>query len=82
MSPMEAKEARKETGWHSSVIGSGEPIVVPIFSLILLIGLVSDQGPARTAGVLAALTILAVLVPVFITQLTSRLKLDRPAASE
>jgi hypothetical protein len=82
MSPVPAKEARRQTSWHSSVIGGGEPIVVPVFSLLLLPGLASDHVPAQMAGALAALTVVASLVPVVHHHLTSRLKLDRPAAPE
>ncbi|WP_330306565.1 MULTISPECIES: hypothetical protein [unclassified Streptomyces] len=82
MSPMDAKEARTETSWHSSVIGGGEPIIVPVFAALLLPQLVSDDWPSRVAGVLAALTVVAELAPVVAHQLTARLNLDRPAAPE
>ncbi|MFF1809812.1 hypothetical protein ACFVXW_11755 [Streptomyces sp. NPDC058251] len=82
MSPMEAKEARTQTGWHSSFIGSGEPFIVSVFAALLLPQLVSDQWPARVAGVLAALTVIAELAPVVTHQLAARLKLDRPVTPE
>ncbi|WP_461083451.1 hypothetical protein [Streptomyces deserti] len=82
MSPMTAKEARRATSWRSSVIGGGEPIVVPLFSLLPLLGIASDRGMAQVAGVLAALTIAAELVPVIGHHLVSRVKLDRPLVPE
>jgi hypothetical protein len=82
MSPMGGKDARRATSWHSSVIGGGEPIVVPIFSLFLLPGLASNQVPAQVTGILAALTVAAELVPVIAHHITSRFKLDRPAEPE
>ncbi|MHB9852810.1 hypothetical protein ACSYGO_26725 [Streptomyces krungchingensis] len=82
LSPLRAKEARELTSWRSAVIGGGEPIVVPVFALLLLPPLLSDQWPARVAGVLAVLTVVAELAPVAVHQLASRLKLDKPAAPE
>ncbi|MEU6176397.1 hypothetical protein [Streptomyces coeruleorubidus] len=82
MSPMDAKEARRATGWHSSVIGSGEPIVVPIFSLLPLIGVTSSQAIGQVTGILAALTIAAELLPVLSLHLVSRVKLDRAIEPE
>ncbi|MFE9686009.1 hypothetical protein [Streptomyces sp. NPDC006285] len=82
MSPMSAKEARSETSWHSSVIGGNEPIVIPVFCLLLLPGLASDQATARAAGVLTVLTLVASLAPVLQHHLTSRRKLDRPVAAD
>ncbi|MGW7241668.1 hypothetical protein [Streptomyces sp. NPDC054804] len=82
MAPVDAKEARQKTSWHSAVLGGGEAIVVSLFSVIPLLGLGSDQPLGRVAGVLAALTILAELVPVVAHRLTSRFRLDRPAEPE
>lgn len=82
MSPIPAKKARQATSWHSSVVGSGEPIVVPLFSVIPLIGLTSDRSLAQVAGALAALTIVFELAPVISHQLLSRFKLDRPVGPE
>ncbi|WP_406443248.1 hypothetical protein OHB14_30190 [Streptomyces sp. NBC_01613] len=82
MSPLPAKEARRGTSWRSSVIGGGEPIVVPILSLLPLIGLASTRGIAQVTGALAAMTIVAELVPVISHHLISRFKLDRPVEPE
>ncbi|MFD5537264.1 hypothetical protein ACFWIJ_05245 [Streptomyces sp. NPDC127079] len=82
LAPVDPKRAREKTSWHSTVRGGGEAIVVPILCLIPLLGLDSDQPEARVAGVLAALTILAELVPVVAHRLTSRFQLDRRAEAE
>jgi hypothetical protein len=82
MSPMHAKEARQETSWRSAVVGGGEPVVVPILSLLPLFGLASTGGLAQVTGALATLTIVAELVPVIGHHLISRFKLDRPVAPE
>ncbi|MFF4347708.1 hypothetical protein [Streptomyces sp. NPDC001530] len=78
MSPMNAKEARRQTSWHGSVIGGNELLLVPLFSAPLLAGLWSDEGPARLAGLLSALTIAAELVPAAAGLLLSRFSYDRP----
>ncbi|MHC3474481.1 hypothetical protein ACYF6T_38110 [Streptomyces sp. 7R007] len=82
MAPIDAKEARRETSWHSAVVGDGEVIVVPIFSLIPLAGFGSGHALAQAAASLAALTILAELVPVISHRLNSRCRLDRPIDPE
>lgn len=82
MSPMEGKAARRATSWNDSVVGGNEVIVVPIFSALLLAGLFSDRAPAQAAGALSALTIVAVLGPAIVHQLTSRIAYDRPRVSE
>ncbi|MEW1778008.1 hypothetical protein [Streptomyces sp. NPDC086777] len=82
LAPVDPKRAREKTSWHSTVLGGGEAIVVPILGLIPLLGLGSDQPVARVAGVLAALTILVEVVPVVAHRLTSRFRLDRRAEVE
>ncbi|MFF0204152.1 hypothetical protein [Streptomyces sp. NPDC005017] len=82
MAPLTGKEARRRTNWSVRVVGGGEAIVVPVLALMPLLGLGSDQSPARWAGVLAALTIVAELAPVLGHQLASRFTLDRPAGQE
>ncbi|WP_028805080.1 hypothetical protein [Streptomyces sp. 142MFCol3.1] len=78
MSPMDAKEARDSTNWHSAVIGSNEVLIISIFSLPLLPGILSDRGPALLAGVLSALTIVGELGPAAVDALISRCSYDRP----
>jgi hypothetical protein len=78
MPPMEAKEARAETSWHSSVIGGNELLLIPLFSLLLLAGLFGDDTAWRLAGALSALTIAVELVPPVLSWLISRLSYDRP----
>ncbi|MEH0423985.1 hypothetical protein [Streptomyces sp. B21-083] len=82
MSPMAGKAARRATSWSESVVGGSEVIVLPIFSALLLAGLLSDRAPAQIAGAFSALTIAAVLGPAIANQLTSRLTQDRPHVSE
>ncbi|MZF86805.1 hypothetical protein [Streptomyces sp. SID5643] len=77
MSPMEAKEARKETDWHRAVIGRNELLALPLFSAVLLAGLFSDELPAFLAGLLSALTIAAALVPAMTSALASRFSYDK-----
>ncbi|MEU9554942.1 hypothetical protein [Streptomyces fumanus] len=76
MSPMEAEAARKETDWHRSVIGGKELIVVPFLALVLLTGLFGHTVPVFLAGLLSALTVVAVLGPALVGSLISRLSLD------
>jgi hypothetical protein len=78
MSPMEAKEARAEMSWHSSVIGGNELLIIPLFSLLLLAGLFGDDTAWRLAGALSALTIAVELVPPTLSWLVSCLSYDRP----
>lgn len=82
MSPMEAKEARKETDWHRSVIGRNELLALPLFSAVLLAGLFSDELPAFLAGLLSALTIAAALVPALANALVSRFSYDKVIEKE
>ncbi|MDK1347414.1 hypothetical protein QNO09_29770 [Streptomyces sp. 378] len=77
MSPMEAKEARKEADWHHSVIGRNELLTLSLFSAVLLAGLFSDELPAFLAGLLSALTIAAALVPAGTSALVSRFSGDK-----
>lgn len=77
MSPMDAKEARKETDWHRAVIGRNELLALPLFSAVLLAGLFSDELPAFLAGLLSALTIAAALVPAVGSALGSRFSYDK-----
>ncbi|MFJ8198001.1 hypothetical protein [Streptomyces sp. NPDC096152] len=81
-SPIEGNEARRATSRYSSVIGEGEAIVVPVLSLLFLLGLFSHQLTAQVVGALAALTVIAELGPALGHQFTSRFKLDRPADRE
>jgi hypothetical protein len=76
MSPMEAKAARKETDWHRSVIGGNELIVLPLLAVVLLAGLFGDTVPVFLAGLLSALTMVAMLGPALVSSLASRLSLD------
>ncbi|MET7451253.1 hypothetical protein ABZT03_05005 [Streptomyces sp. NPDC005574] len=78
MSPMAAKEARAETSWTGSVIGGNELMLIPFFSLLLLVGLFADDAAWRVAGVLSALTIVGELVPAAMSRLISYLSYDRP----
>lgn len=78
LSPLEGKEARRETSWHGSVVGGNELLIVPIFSAVLLAGLFSGQAAARLSGVLSALTILGELGPAAAASLRSRLSFDKP----
>jgi hypothetical protein len=78
MSPMEAKQARAETSWHSAVVGGNELLIVPLFSLVLLAGLVGDNAVALLTGLLSALTIVGELVPAAVSFLISRLSYDKP----
>ncbi|POX56419.1 hypothetical protein C3489_05035 [Streptomyces sp. Ru71] len=80
MSPIAAKEARRRTSRHLSVVGGAEVLVVTLYSLIPLAGLASSHGAAFAVGALAALTVLGELGPVIGHQLNSRMKLDRPIA--
>ncbi|WP_157857293.1 hypothetical protein [Streptomyces yerevanensis] len=82
MAAMDGKDIRRATSWQAVVIGGSEPIVIPIFSALLLAGLFSDAVPARVAGILSALTVALVLGPVLAHQLTSRLAYDRPDVAE
>uniref|UniRef100_A0AAU2A185 Integral membrane protein n=1 Tax=Streptomyces sp. NBC_00093 TaxID=2975649 RepID=A0AAU2A185_9ACTN len=82
MAPIDSKAARRATSWNESVIGGGEVIVLPMFSALLLVGLFSDRAPGQAAGVLSALTIVAVWGPAVAHQLASRLTQDRPCVSE
>lgn len=77
MSPMEAKKARKQTGWYSSVVGSNELLLLPLFSALLVAGLFSDEVPVFLAGVLSALTIVVALGPALMSALFSRFSYDR-----
>jgi hypothetical protein len=77
MSPMAAKEARKATDWHRSVIGTNELLALPLFSAVLLTGLFSDELPAFLAGLLSALTIVAALLPAMVSALASRFSHDK-----
>lgn len=77
MSPMEGREARKQTGWYSSVIGTNELLILPLFSALLLAGLVSDEVPMMLAGALSSLTIVLALGPALLGALISRVSYDR-----
>ncbi|WP_437034197.1 hypothetical protein [Streptomyces sp. enrichment culture] len=77
MSPMDAKEARKQTDWYRSVIGRNELLSLPLFSAVLLAGLLSDKDSAVLAGCLSALTVAVVLVPPLVSTLVSRFWYDR-----
>ncbi|MFD5648882.1 hypothetical protein [Streptomyces sp. NPDC127039] len=77
MSPMKAKDARKQSGWHNSVAGTEELVTLPFFSALLLVGLFSDEAPMILAGWLSALTIALVLGPATVSVLVSRLSYDR-----
>jgi hypothetical protein len=79
MSPIHGKAVRRATIWHPGK-GGNEPLVIPIFSALLLAGLFSETALARAAGIISALTIVAVLGPPLLHQLTSRLSWDRPDA--
>ncbi|MET9912718.1 hypothetical protein ABZZ74_39055 [Streptomyces sp. NPDC006476] len=78
MSPLRAKEARQETSWHRTVVGGNELLLVPLFSLVLLAGVFGDDGAARLAGLLSALTIATELAPVAVSSLISRVYRDKP----
>lgn len=82
MSPMEGKEARKQTGWYSSVVGTNELLLLPLFSALLLVGLFSDELPMFLAGLLSALTIVLALGPTTVRALVSRLSYDRTPAAQ
>ncbi|MEU9633547.1 hypothetical protein ACGFZZ_00705 [Streptomyces tendae] len=77
MSPMKAKDARKQSGWHNSVAGTEELLTLPFFSALLLVGLFSDEAPMILAGWLSALTLALVLGPAAVSVLVSRLSFDR-----
>ncbi|MFG3271207.1 MULTISPECIES: hypothetical protein [Streptomyces] len=74
---MAAKEARKATDWHRSVIGRNELLALPLFSAVLLAGLFSNELPAFLAGLLSALTIVAALLPAMVSALVSRFSHDK-----
>ncbi|MFF8868661.1 hypothetical protein [Streptomyces massasporeus] len=78
MSPMQAKDARKGTDWHRSVIGRNENLALVLFSAVLLAGLFSDELPAFLAGLFSALTIAAALLPAMVSILVSRFSYDKP----
>ncbi|MFD6491023.1 hypothetical protein [Streptomyces sp. NPDC060188] len=86
MSPLAPAQARRETDWHRSVIGGSEMLPIPLFSLVPLAGLLSDEGPARLAGLLSLLTIAAELGPAVASSLSGRFWYDRvvdePTTSE
>lgn len=77
MSPMEAKEARQQAGWYSSVISANELFLLPLFSALLLAGLFSDEMPVFLAGLLSALTIVLALAPAMASVLVNRISYDR-----
>ncbi|MFF3845416.1 hypothetical protein [Streptomyces sp. NPDC002328] len=77
MSPLNAKEARKETSWNRSVIGGGDLLLVPLFSAPLAVLLFGDNVLARLTGVLATLTIVAELGPAVAASLKSRFSYDK-----
>ncbi|MGW5007385.1 hypothetical protein [Streptomyces parvulus] len=82
MSAMEGKAARKQVGWYGSVVGANEAMILPVFSALLLVGLLSEEVPMFAAGVLSALTILLSLGPATAGALISRVSYDRtPAAA-
>jgi hypothetical protein len=82
MSPMDPAEARSETRRNTSVGSGAEPLIVALFGLLLVPQLASDEWPARVAGALAVLTVVAELASVLTLQVASRIRLDRPAAPE
>ncbi|MEU9521521.1 hypothetical protein [Streptomyces sp. NPDC048224] len=82
MSPMEAREVRKRGSWYGSVAGTEEPLTLPFFSALLLVGLFSDEVPMLLAGWLSVLTIALVLGPVVVQALVSRLSYDRALETE
>ncbi len=79
MAPMGAAEARRRTGWYSSVVGRNEPFALALLSAVLLPGLFGGTGAAVAAGVLAGLTVGVVLVPRLCRELFSRMWFDRAA---
>ncbi len=81
MSAMEGKAARKQVGWYGSVVGANEAMILPVFSALLLVGLLSEEVPMFAAGVLSALTILLSLGPATAGALISRLSYDRTHAA-
>ncbi|MFF9489818.1 hypothetical protein [Streptomyces sp. NPDC014676] len=82
MSPMEGKVARKQIGWYSSVVGANEPLVLPFFSGLLLVGLMSDEVSMFLAGLLSTLTIMLSLGPATASALVSRISYDRTLEAE
>ncbi|WP_424868563.1 hypothetical protein [Streptomyces sp. SAI-229] len=79
---MEGKAARKQIGWYSSVVGANEPLVLPFFSGLLLVGLMSDEVSMFLAGLLSALTIMLSLGPATASALVSRISYDRTLEAE
>ncbi|WP_405817423.1 hypothetical protein OG241_23065 [Streptomyces sp. NBC_01390] len=79
MSPVHGKAVRRATIWQAGK-GGNEPLLIPIFSALLVGGLFAESALGRAVGIVSALTIVAVLGPSVVHQLTSRLFWDRPDA--
>ncbi|MFH9332765.1 hypothetical protein ACH4KU_27740 [Streptomyces althioticus] len=77
MAPMAEAEARRRTGWYSSVVDRNEPFALVLLSAVFLPGLVGGTGAAVPAGVLAGLTVGATLGPQLCRVLFSRMWFDR-----
>ncbi|WP_225643243.1 hypothetical protein [Streptomyces werraensis] len=77
MAPMGGAEARRLTGWYSSVVGRNEPFALVLLSAVFLPGLLGGTGAAVPAGVLAGLTVGAVSGPQLCRVLFSRMWFDR-----
>ncbi|MFG3100120.1 hypothetical protein ACGFZL_06330 [Streptomyces sp. NPDC048182] len=77
MAPMEAGDVRAASGGNRSAVAGGELALVPLFAALLLPGVLASGAEAFTAGLLSALTIVAVWGPLVGDVLVSRLHADK-----